>query len=228
MAKYSGAPPAPGYFLLRTCDEALTGGSGHNCGMTTRIFAAVFPPHHVREELEEYIAPRREADRRLSWVWPEHWHLTTLFIDDCPDRSLEPLLEGISDLAARTPAFDLRLGGGGCFPDPFATRVLYLNVTTGDTPLRAISKTARAMASSAGAKPDGTRFVPHLTLARARTRFDATRWLGVLDSFGGFDWTASEIQVIRSYLRQGSGGRSRYERLATLDLVDSAHMVRQD
>lgn len=180
------------------------------------MFAAVFPPAAVIEELEEYIAPRRESDRRLSWVWPEQWHLTTVFVDDCPERSLEPLLESLGALAARTPAFDVRLAGGGAFPDPFTTRVLYLGVTSGEESLRALTKHGRAAASTVGAAPDGTRFVPHLTLARTRTRFDATRWLGVLDSFGGFDWRAGELTVIRSHLRQGPRNRSRYEVLAEL------------
>lgn len=177
---------------------------------------AVVPPQTVIEELEDYIGPRREADRRLSWVWPEHWHITTLFIDDLPERSLDPLLDGLGELAARTPAFDVRIGGGGCFPDPFAVRVLYLAVTLGEGPLAALSKTGRALASTVGAPPDGARFVPHLTVARSRTRFDGTRWLGVLDSFGGFGWAATELIVIRSHLRQGPGKRSRYEVLGQL------------
>lgn len=193
--------------------------------MTQRIFAAAFPPAAVIEELEDYIGPRRESDRRLSWTWPEHWHLTTLFIEDCPERSLDPLLEGLGALAARTPAFAVRLGGGGCFPDPFAVRVFYLAVTAGEDSLHHLSKHGRALASAAGAPPDGTRFVPHLTLARTRTRFDGTRWLGVLDSFGAFSWDVTELTVVRSHLRQGPRNRSRYETVATLPLAMSENLA---
>lgn len=185
----------------------------------TRLFAALMPPQLVLEELEAYIAPRRESDRRLSWLWPEHWHITTLFVENCPDRSLDPLLEGLAGLAARTPAFAVRLGGAGCFPDPFAARVFYLAVRAGAEPLRDLSKHGRAIASTAGAAPDGARFVPHLTVARTRTRFDGTRWLGILESFGDFAWQASELTVIRSHLRQGPRNRSRYETLARLGLA---------
>lgn len=187
--------------------------------MTIRIFAAVTPPEQVIEGLEEYIGPRREADSRLRWVWPEQWHLTTLFIDDCPERSVDRLLEGLGELAARTSPFSVQVGGGGCFPDPFAVRVLYLGVTKGADTLRALSKTSRALASSVGAPPDGARFVPHLTVARTRTRIEGTRWLGVLDSFGWFAWQATELQVIRSHRGEGPRGRSRYEMLAALPLA---------
>ncbi|HHV20415.1 MAG TPA: RNA 2',3'-cyclic phosphodiesterase [Propionibacterium sp.] len=190
--------------------------------MTGRTFAAVVPPPHVIEEMEDYIAPRREADRRLSWVWPEHWHITTLFIEDLPDRSLDPLLEGLGALAARTQRFAVRLAGGGCFPDPFQAKVFYLGVTTGQETLAALSKTGRALASTVGAPPDGARFVPHVTLARTRTRFDGTRWLGVLDSFGAFDWEATELTLIRSHLRQGQRKRSRYEVLGRFPFKSEA------
>lgn len=179
--------------------------------MTTRLFAAVFPPQQLIDRLEDYVAPRRDTDHRLNWVLPEQWHLTTLFIDDCPERSVEPLLERVAEIAARTPPFPVRLAGAGCFPDPTAVRVLYLQVATGDEQLAALSRTGRAAASSVGAEPDGTRFTPHLTMARARRRFEATRWLRVIDSFGEFDFTADELMVVQSHRRQGPGGRSRYE-----------------
>lgn len=195
--------------------------------MTTRIFAAVVPPQPVIEELEEYVAPRREADSRLRWVWPEQWHLTTLFIDDCPDRSLDRLIDGLGEIASRTAPFTVTLRGGGCFPDPFAVRVLFLEVTAGADELRALSKTSRALASSVGAPPDGARFLPHLTLARTRTRIEGTRWLGVLDSFGQFGWQATELQVIRSHRGEGPGRRSRYERLAVLPLAGTFDKLRK-
>lgn len=192
--------------------------------MSRRTFAAIIPPLTVVEELEDYVGPRRDADRRLSWIWPEHWHITTLFISDLPERSLDPLLEGLAHLAQRTPAFAIHLGGAGCFPNPFEARVFHLGVSVGERTLAALSKTGRAMASTAGAAPDGRRFVPHLTLARTRTAFDGTRWLGILDSFGGFDWTARELTVIRSHLGQGPGNRPRYEVLETLPLGRSRHI----
>ena len=77
----------------------------------------------------------------------------------------------------------------------------------------------RGAANDAGAAVEGQRFVPHLTLARTRTRIEGTRWLGVLDSFGQFEWQATELQVIRSHRGEGPGRRSRYELLAALPLA---------
>ncbi|OYO05300.1 RNA 2',3'-cyclic phosphodiesterase [Enemella evansiae] len=186
--------------------------------MTTRIFAAIFPPPQLIERLEEYVGPRREVDHRLNWVLPEQWHLTTLFIDDCPERSIEPLLERLGEIAARTAPFRVRLGGAGCFPDPTSVRVLYLQVAEGADELAALSRTGRAAASTVGAEPDGSRFTPHMTMARARRRFEATKWLRVIDSFGSFELTADELVVVQSHRRQGPGGRSRYEILQRLPL----------
>lgn len=83
--------------------------------MTTRLFAAIFPPPQLIERLEDYVGPRRETDHRLNWVLPEQWHLTTLFIGDCPERSIEPVLGRLGEIAARATPFRVRLGGAGCF-----------------------------------------------------------------------------------------------------------------
>ena len=186
--------------------------------MTTRLFAAIFPPPQLIERLEDYVGPRRETDHRLNWVLPEQWHLTTLFIGDCPERSIEPVLGRLGEIAARATPFRVRLGGAGCFPDPTSVRVLYLPVADGADELTALSRTSRAAASTVGAEPDGSRFTPHLTMARARRRFEATKWLGVIDSFGTFEFTADELVVVQSHRGQGPGGRSRYEFLGRLPL----------
>lgn len=182
--------------------------------MGSRMFAAVVPPREVIEELDAYTDPRRQSDSRLHWASSRQWHLTTLFIDPLPDRSLEPLLESLAEIAARQDAFRVRLAGGGCFPDPTALRVLYLAVQQGSDELAHLAKVSRAAASTAGAAPDGTRYVPHLTLARARTRFDATRWLQIVDSFGAFEFEASELVMFESFLGEGPRGGARHAEVA--------------
>lgn len=179
--------------------------------MSLRMFSAIVPPEPVREELEEFIGPRRASDTRIRWAQPDQSHVTTLFIDHVPDRSVDRLLEGLSELAGRTRPFRVRLGGGGCFPDPISARVLYLATRQGVEELNQLSKTSRALASRAGAEPDGSKYVPHLTLARMRTRIEATKWLRVIDAFPGLSWQAGHLDLIASHLGEGPRGRPRYE-----------------
>lgn len=178
--------------------------------MTVRLFAALVPPAAVVEELERLVGPRREADDRLRWMTPDTWHVTTLFAEAVPEGLLDPLLEALGEVAASRRPFELTLGGGGAFPDPISTRNLHLRLERGAEEVAALSRSGRAAASRAGVSPDGTKFVPHLTLARTRTRFDSSRWLGIIDSFDSFTWRADEL-VVHQSTQHRHGGQTRTE-----------------
>lgn len=178
--------------------------------MGGRYFVAVRPPQETLDELERSVEPRREADARLAWVAPDQWHITTLFVADLEERSFDPLVQGLADLAARTSPFDVICGGPGTFPNPFQARLLYLDVPEGGREFAALSRTCRGIANHAGAEPDGSRFVPHLSLARTKAPFDVTKWMHVIQGFGNFPWQATELELIESHLGQGPGGTARH------------------
>lgn len=189
----------------------------------SRVFVAVRPPAEVIAALEALVAPRRDSDARLSWVDPAQWHITTLFIGALPDHCRDDLQDVLADIAGRTAPFEIVCGGAGTFPNPFQARLLYLGVRMGGRELAQLSRTCRGAANHLGATPDGSRFVPHLSLARTRTKFDATKWLRVLDSFGDHAWRAHELELIESHLGQGIGGGARHELVDTFSLAGAAH-----
>ena len=177
--------------------------------MGARLFSAVLPPAWVVDELGAWLEPRLEAGAE-SWRWtkPEGWHLTTAFM-----ASVEPdvegrLVEGLAEAVGRVQPFDVRVQGAVCFPNPARARALALGVTEGSHALEALAMKCRAVASHAGAAPDGGRFVGHLTLARARRPFDATTWVHVVDAFPGWTWRVGEVVLVESHL---SDRGNRYE-----------------
>lgn len=172
------------------------------------MFTAILPPASLVEELDDFLTPRRPAEARLRWTRPEGWHLTTAFMADVPDPSLERLTENLAQVAARTPAFRLRLGGGGAFPWPLETKVLWLGVPEGGQELTALAGRCRHAATRAGIRVDGARFVPHLTLARANRAIDTTRVVRVLDAFEADGWEATELVLVHSHLHDRG---NRYE-----------------
>lgn len=182
--------------------------------MGARLFAAVYPPVAVVEEMEEFFGPRRGADARLRWVPEHHWHVTTLFCGSVSERAYEPLVENLAEVARGVEPFAVRLAGGGAFSSPYEAHALYLAVQQGEQGLGALSRGCRAAASRAGAEADGTRFIPHLSLARCKPRIEATQWLRVIDSFGGVEFTADELRVVESYTNEGRGNRVRHEVVA--------------
>ncbi len=181
-----------------------------------RLFAAIVPPEGVLEDLGEFIGPRQEAgDPRLRWTMPFQWHLTLAFFGDLAERHLPELEERLGRAARRRTAMQLRIAGAGSFPNPAVARVLWGGVTTASEvdaeELRRLATGCRAAGAKAGAQVDPGRFTPHLTLARLARPANVTRWLNVLGSYAGPEWTADEVTLLASHLGQGVGRRPRYD-----------------
>ncbi|WP_270887567.1 RNA 2',3'-cyclic phosphodiesterase [Pedococcus sp. 5OH_020] len=190
-----------------------------------RMFAALVPPADALDDLEAFLEPRRDAGPDLRWTDSSLWHVTLAFMAQVPDGAVEDVLEGVAGaVAGREPAV-LQCKGGGAFPSPYEARVTWVGVQ-GDSEslqsLAALSRAVRLACARAGGAPAGGPFVPHLTLARSRRPFEATRWLRVLESYEGPDWDASEVTLFASHTRPGHG-RARYEPMAVLELGASKH-----
>ena len=183
-----------------------------------RMFTAVLPPQDVVEDLDEFLAPRREhtAQERAPYRWtlPDSWHLTLGFMPDVAERSFDELVERLGRAGARRRPFGLRFGGGGAFPGAARAKLVYARVEGGPDDLEELQRLAtgaRAAATRSGASVDGGRFRPHLTLARLRRPTDVVRWLRLLDTYESRAWEVTEFVLVRSHLGEGPRGRPRYE-----------------
>ena len=176
------------------------------------MFAAVVPPEDVLEELEEWLAPRREA-APLRWTRPESWHLTLAFMAAVPERSLDDLLERLTRAGHRRTPFTLELAGAGAFPNPARAKVLYAGVEGAPEAveeLRRLATGARAAANKAGAPAEGAAFKPHLTLARIGRPLEATRWIRALSAYRSRPFQVTDFSLVQSFLGEGAGNRPRY------------------
>ncbi len=185
-----------------------------------RMFTAVVPPESVLEGLEEFLAPRREAEA-LRWTLPDSWHLTLGFMAEVPERRLDDLQERLQRAGRKRTPFALTLAGGGAFPNPARAKVLYAGVEAEESAaeeLRRLSVGARAAAAKAGAPAAGATFRPHLTLARMGRPVEATRWLRVLSAYRGPMFEVTEFALVESHLGEGPGNRPRYETVACFPL----------
>lgn len=143
-----------------------------------RMFVAVTPPDRVVEELADFLEPRSASSMRdgMPWIAAEQWHLTLAFMAAVPEHRIDDLVDGLAERVGARAAFEIRLGGAGCFPSPERASVLWLGVDAmAGERLSALSTNARNVASSVGATPDGRTFVPHLTVARLRRPIEATK-----------------------------------------------------
>ena len=135
---------------------------------TLRAFVAVELPMAVAPACA--AARRRLAglDARLRWVRPEGMHLTLKFLGDV-SVELVPEIEAAMDSAADEMApFDLSLGDAGVFPNPRATRVLWVGVAGDLDRLGRLQRRVEGSLAELGFRPERRRFNPHITAGRLR------------------------------------------------------------
>ncbi|WP_246142500.1 RNA 2',3'-cyclic phosphodiesterase [Nocardioides rubriscoriae] len=184
------------------------------------MFVAVVPPDDAVEHLDEFLEPRREHGV-FRWTSPEQLHVTLAFLEEVPDRALDPLVEGLQRAAARRTPIGTRVAGGGAFPDPSHAKVLYagLDLTVdARSELDRLATGARAAAGRAGLAVDGQRFRPHVTVARTGRPQEVTRWVRLLDAYEGPAWAVEQLVLVESHLGEGPRRRPRHEVVAVLPL----------
>ena len=190
------------------------GGSGQ------RMFVAVVPPATAIDDLDEFLAPRRESGA-FRWSLAEHFHVTLAFLPSVPDRRLDDLVERLGRAGARRTPFEARVAGGGAFPDASRSRLLYAGLDLSEdarTELDRAATGARAAATRAGVEVDGQRFRPHVTVARINRPTDTTKWVRLLDAYAGPAFTVDRIALVASHLGEGPRNRPRYEVLEEFPL----------
>ena len=188
-----------------------------------RLFVAAVPSREVLEDLDEFLAVRREA-AAFRWTVPEQWHVTLAFLADVPGRAYDDLLDRLARAARKRHPMRAAVAGGGAFPNVARARVLWAGVDLdtvgldGGEELRRLATGCRAAASKAGIDVAGERFKPHLTLARIGRPVEATSWVRLLDGYRGPSWDLDEMTLIASHLGEGPRKRPRYEVLETFPL----------
>ena len=131
-----------------------------------------------------------------------------------PERSLDDLRERLARAAGRRRGFALRVAGGGAFPHADRARVLYARLEADDAAALELARLAagcRAALSRSGARVDGQRWRPHLTLARLGRPDNVTSWVRLLEAYDGPAWQVEDVVLVASHLGEGPRGRPRHE-----------------
>ena len=187
------------------------------------MFVAAVPPDDALDHLDDFLEPRRGAHGELRWVVREQLHVTLAFLAEVPDRCLDDLLARLERAAHRRTTFPTALAGGGAFPNVGRARVLWAGLDLderGRTEIARLATGCRAAAGKAGIAVDGSRFRPHLTVARCRHPLEATSWVRLLDGYRGPGWRVEAVDLVASYLGEGPRKRPRYETVARFALRD--------
>jgi 2'-5' RNA ligase len=123
-----------------------------------RAFLGIEIPPEIRGALtvQQFLLP---LPRKVE---PESFHLTLVFLGNCPDAALQAAHEGFETL--RDPGFSLHLQGLGLFGKE-KPHTAWAGVSPAPALMRLQAK-VETIARRAGCPIDARRFSPHVTLGR--------------------------------------------------------------
>ncbi len=134
-----------------------------------RTFIAIELAPSVKRRAEKLIALLQESGADVSWVKPQHMHLTLKFLGEIPELEAAELCHVVTDAAKTVEPFELVFRGLGAFPTLEDPRTIWLGLESGEEELRELHGVLEdALHRDFGFSKDRRRFQPHLTLGRAK------------------------------------------------------------
>lgn len=123
-----------------------------------RLFSGIEIPADICDEL----AGLRQPLPGTRWLEPDNFHVTLRFAGDVTPPIAREFAANLSQIGF--DPFPMRIAGLATFggDDP---RTIYAAVEPSE-PLASLARANETAARRAGLKPEGRRFIPHVTLAR--------------------------------------------------------------
>ena len=177
-----------------------------------RLFVGVPLPAEVRESLGNLCSGVPGA----RWVDTGNMHVSLRFIGEVDSTQAEDIDAALGDV--RQPAFELALGGVGCFASGRKVRAVWAGVAKSDGLAHLRDKVESAIVR-AGFEPERRKFKPHVTLARFRNTASARvgPYLETHNAFAAGPFPVDRFDLLRSYL---SHTGARYQTIADYPLGD--------
>ena len=142
----------------------------------------------------------------VRWTKPEQFHLTLRFLGDVPSESVAGLQESVNAVCSGVPALHLRAQGIGFFPNARSPRVIWIGINDGEKRLVDLQRKIEVAVQPFTQEPGSERFAGHVTLGRFKQfkRLEIKALTGACarlmkDRLFG-EWTAKEVEIIRSEL----------------------------
>lgn len=170
---------------------------------TVRVFIALAPPDHAKEELARELRPAYDTHPHMRWNRIEDWHITLAFLGELPAETIPLLRPTLADLAANRQPLNLALRGSGAFDD----RVLWSGIDGDLDELHTLATDVRTAVKRCGVAFEDRPLRPHLTLARAR-RGDRSSAGEIADGFAeftGLRWPAERLHLVGSNVGRSRG-----------------------
>ena len=104
----------------------------------------------------------------ITWVKPANVHLTLAFLGEIAPQPADEIVAALREPWCQ-PVFSATLSGAGVFPSTGTPSVLWIGVSEGVTPLRALLEEVEARLQAARVvRPKRRSYQPHLTIGRVK------------------------------------------------------------
>ncbi|NJD11689.1 MAG: RNA 2',3'-cyclic phosphodiesterase [Gemmatimonadetes bacterium] len=183
-----------------------------------RLFIAVNLPAAACAEIAAATRPLRNAGLPVRWVDATAYHLTLKFLGEVEEDLARALARVVGEVAARHPAFPLRLRGAGAFPNLRRPSVWWLGIEASEA-LAGLQQDVERGTVPLGFPAEQRPFSPHLTLGRTARDYRRDALAGAESRLQAvaFDRTITveTLDLMRSHLTPRG---ARYERLLVAPL----------
>jgi len=137
-----------------------------------RAFFAVGFDAQTIEALDRFVDAMRTArsDAPIAWEPSHKLHVTLQFLGEVGDDLGEPLARAGESIARRHAPFALSFARPSAFPNERAPRIAWIGVDVGADRLGALAADVRSATGPLGIVAEPRPFVPHVTIARTKSR----------------------------------------------------------
>jgi 2'-5' RNA ligase len=136
--------------------------------MPIRTFIAVAASPEIRQGALRLIETLRPAAGDVKWVEAENLHWTMQFLGNIDERDIPEVCEAVAKAAEEMEAFEVETRGAGAFPSADRPRTLWIGAGGGERNMSVLHAAIERRLKKRGYRGEERRFVPHITIGRAR------------------------------------------------------------
>jgi len=168
-----------------------------------RTFIAIKIPVELQKAFEELIRHMQRIPGDVRWVNPHSVHITLKFLGEISAQEVENVFGGMEKAVAGVPAFSLKTGSKGAFPDLKRPRVYWVGLTEeNNSHLLDLQKNIEKEMALCGFPAEERAFKAHLTVGRVKNPrgIEAVSDLFMKYQFPEIEFFANEVLVMKSEL----------------------------
>ena len=160
-----------------------------------RAFVGIDIDEAVRQNLVAAQRQLASTGAQLKLVEPENIHVTMKFLGDIREDQVGAITEALRAAVEGFKPFEINVQGVGAFPNLGYIKVIWAGVSDGREQIISIQRHIDQNLAKLGFRPERD-FVPHLTLARAKSAAGKEKLAAFLKNMTNAEFGSSRADAI--------------------------------